>query len=354
MKDKRILVRRLLVLIVLLVVTCSGYAAESHPKNIILIIGDGMGIGAITAARCADPGESGTLTLDAMPVTGFAKTHPEKVLVTDSAAAGTALATGHKTENGRIAVDANGKDLRTILELANDLEKSTAVITTDSLTGATPAAFCAHVPSRDMQDAIAEQLIASKITVAMGSGRELLVPRLTAQAKQNGFDLALDAKAMEASHGQRLLGLFSFDTDGPTLAAMLEKTTSVLSADPDGFFMMAESCLPDKGGHGNNLAIVLKGVADLEDALRSALAFAAKSNDTLVVVTADHDTGGLAVLDRNGDTPLLTPGWVGGGHTGNMVAVYASGPGAERFSGTHDNTDIPKIFAALWGKTLGQ
>lgn len=354
MKDKAMLVRRLLVLIVLLAVACSGFAAESLPKNVILIIGDGMGVGAITAARCAGPGENGALTLDTMPVTGLVKTHPEKVLVTDSAAAGTALATGHKTENGRIAVDAEGKSLPTILELAVDLGKSTAVITTDGVASATPAVFYAHVPSRGMTDVIAEQLVASKITVAMGSGRGLFLPRLAAQIAQNGFDVALDANTMEASQGKRLLGLFSFDASGPTLAAMLNKAVSVLSADPDGFFMMAESCLPDKGGHSNNLQTVLKGVADLEAALRSALEFAKKDGQTLVLVTSDHDTGGLAVLDRGEKDPLLTPGWVGTGHTGNMVPIYAFGPGAERFCGTHDNTEIPKIVAALWGRTLGQ
>jgi alkaline phosphatase len=95
-------------------------------------------------------------------------------------------------------------------------------------------------------------------------------------------------------------------------------------------------------------------VDDLENALRSALAFARRDRHTLVVVTADHETGGLAVLDRNGENPGGRPAWTGTGHTGNMVAVYAFGPGAERFTGTHDNTDLPKLFAAFWGRTLGK
>lgn len=342
----------------MLIVAVSAYGVEARPKNVILIIGDGMGIGAITAARCAGPGEDGKLILDTMPVTGLLKTHSTE-LVTDSAASATALATGCKTENARIAVDLKGKSLPTILELARALGKSTGVVTNDGVTGATPASFYAHSDSRYKEEEIAAQLVVSSIAVAMGSGKEHFTSRgdgrdLSAEAKRGGFDVIYDAKAMQASQSKRLLGLFSFGESGPTVEAMLNKAVSVLSKNPKGFFLIAESCWPDHRGHANDAAGVVQGVKDLDDALRSAMNFARKDGNTLVVVTSDHDTGGMAVRNRNADNPGFTAAWTGGSHTGNMVALYAFGPGAGKFAGTHDNTEVAKILAGLWGKKLGE
>ena len=357
--------RGLALLAALLVATASACFGEQKPPNIIFIIGDGMGIGAITAARCMGPGEYGGLTLDTMPVTGFVKTHSENALVTDSAASGTALATGHKTQNGRLSTDAQGRRLLTIAELASETGKSTGIITTDLLTGATPAAFFSHCDSRAEQESIALQLPATPVTVAMGGGKEYFLPAVegrggrkdaedvVAMAKSKGFEVCFDSASLAAVKPRRLLGLFTFDAAGPTLEAMLASTLAVVSANPRGFFIMAESCLPDKGGHANNLDTSFRGVSALDDALRCALVFAKKDGNTLVVVTADHETGGLAVQSQDDKNPKLKPGWLSGDHTGNMVPVYAFGPGAEFFSGTHDNTELPKIMAGLWGKKLG-
>ncbi len=359
--------KRILTLALLIFLSVSACNAGPELKNVIFIIGDGMGIGAITAARCAITGENGQLVLDTMPVTGLVKTHSETKVVTDSAASGTALAAGRKTLNGSISVDSKGRSLPTILELANSMGKSTGVITTDVITGATPAVFYAHIDSRSKLDDIALQLVASKVTVAMGTGRQFFIPKtdsdsngrsdgkdVTALAKQNGFEVLYDAKTMEASKSKRLLGLFTFDETGPTLESMLQKTISVLSQNKKGFFVMAESCLPDRGGHKNDAPTLVKGVADLDSALRYALEFAKKDKHTLIIVTADHETGGLAVLERDDKNPQFKPGWLHGGHTGNMVAVYAFGPGSEKFSGTIDNTEIPKIISSLWGRSLGK
>ena len=353
---------RRLTLALLLLFSVVAIEARPRARNIIFIIGDGMGIGAVTAARCAGPGANGQLVLDTMPVTGLVKTHPADKLVTDSAASGTALATGCKTDNGCISIDPGGRVLPTILELAGKLGKSSGVITTDTVTSATPAVFYAHVDSRAREEDIALQLVESRVAVAMGSGRRYFAAgpdgrkdRLDVQARArgNGFDVLFDAPELAASRGKRLLCLFSFDDTGPRLEAMLEKTLGTLAQNRRGFFVMAESCLPDKGGHKNDIAMSLRGVNELENALRCALRFAARDRRTLVVVTADHDTGGLAVQNGDERNPRFTPIWVDGHHTGNMVAIYAYGPGAEKFSGTHDNTDIPKIFASLWSRTLG-
>lgn len=366
MKSSTTVTMRFLAICVLVLVAASACGAAQNPKNIILIIGDGMGIGDITGARCAGPGADGKLVLDTMPVIGLVKTHPENKLVTDSAASGTALATGHKTENGRISVGSDGKSFLTIAELAIEMGKSAGVVTTDAITGATPAVFYSHIDQRGKQDDIAVQLVASKLSVAMGSGKQFFAPEvngesgrkdgqdLLAKAKLDGFDVVLDAAAMESARANRLLGLFTFDSSGPALDAMTRKAVSILSTNQNGFFLMAESCLPDKGGHKNDVAVVMKGVADLDTALRSALDFAARNNDTLVLVTADHETGGLGVLDGKDQEFGFAPAWSAKGHTGNMVPVYAYGPGAEKFSGTLDNTHIPQIMAELWGKKLSE
>ncbi len=334
--------------------------AAARPRNVILIIGDGMGVGAVSAARQA---AAGGLLLDSMPVTGLVTTRSHDRLVTDSAAAGTALATGCKTDNGFIAVDPAGRVLPTILELALSLGKSGGVVTTDHVTSATPAAFYAHLDNRGRQEEIAVLLAGSKLTVAMGSGRRYFgVPGsgrlrgdgrdVAAEAARNGFEVVLDAAAMEASRAPRLLGLFLLDGSGPSLAAMLARGAALLSRNPRGFFLMAESCLIDKGGHENDIERSLRGMRDLEEALRVALDFSRKDGRTLVLVTADHETGGLAVLDPGAAHPRFTPGWLTPEHTGNMVPLWARGPGAEKFSGTLDNTEIPRLIASLWGKRL--
>jgi alkaline phosphatase len=224
--------------------------------------------------------------------------------------------------------------------------KATGVITTDLITGATPASFYAHVDSRTKAAEIGAQLVASKVTVAMGGGGR----NLAATARANGFQVVTDARGMTAASGSRLLGLYGGSL--PSLRQMMDKSLTTLAMDPQGFFLIAESSEPDGGGHQNNLALVRKGVTALDNALQSALTFARRDGETLVVVTSDHETGGLSVQDRAGDAPR--PTWTTTGHTGNMVAIYAFGPGAEKFTGTHDNTELPKLFAAFWGRTLGK
>lgn len=357
------LLRRSAILVTLVILAASCSFASQTPKNIILIIGDGMGIGAITAARCAGPGPDGRLVVDSMPITGFLLTHSANALVTDSAAAATALATGVKTNNGMISMTPGGVRLRTILEVARDLGKSTGVVTTDDIVSATPAAFYAHARSRSQGDEIAAQVVSSRINVAFGRDGGNFVPKtetdgkradgrnLLAEAKKRGYDIVGNAEEMNESKSDRIIGLFA-ESSIPSLADMTAKAIAVLSRNSHGFFLMIEQSWPDKGGHSNNCDQVVKGVLELDVALRKALGFAKSDDQTLVVVTADHETGGLAVHNPKDKTSFFTPQWTCGSHTGNMVALYAFGPGSERFSGTHDNTDIPRIFAELWGAKL--
>jgi alkaline phosphatase len=359
---------QLLFVLITSFLVCVQCAADSPPKNVILLAGDGMGIGHITAARIAGPGRDGRLAIDSMPVTGVVLTHSANALVTDSAAAGTALATGHKTNNGTISQTPEGKPLVSLLKLAQTLGKAGGIISTKFITDATPAVFVSNAAKRSQRETIAKQTIESGAQVILGGGREDFLPRkdggarsdevnLLDEAKRLGYQVVQSREEMASANGGRILGLFaeSSMTDGdsePTLAEMTAKAISVLARNPKGFFLMSEGAKIDSEAHANNAEGVVREVLDFDKAVQTALEFAKKDKQTLVVVTADHDTGGLSVLEPSNDNQPFKAGWTTGGHTGNMVLVYAYGPGAVRFTGTHDNTEIPNIIANLWGKKL--
>lgn len=364
----RIARQRLALTVLALVVLASSCLAANAPRNIIFLLGDGMGVGPIAAARCAGPGRDGRLAMDTMPYTGLAITFSANALVTDSAAAGTALATGVKTNNKTISIDPHGRRLKTILELAKSMGKSTGIVSTKFITDATPAVFVAHADSRYSNDDIAVQIVNSGVDVVLGGGKQYFEPKadggarkddknLLNDAKKMGYDVFDNAEAMGRSSSTKLIGLFApnimtSERPEPTIAEMAIKAISTLSRNAKGFFVMCEGGKIDTMGHANNADGSVKETLMFDDVVRAALDFAKKDGHTLVVVTADHDTGGLVVREPDKDHPKFNPGWVYGGHDENMVPIYAYGPGAEDFTGTHDNTEIPRMMAGLWGQHL--
>lgn len=360
--------RRFAAVVVVFLMLASPCLAAETVNSVILLIGDGMGVGPISAARCEGPGRAGKLSVDTMPVTGFALTYSADALVTDSAAAGTALATGVKTNNGTISQTPDGKRLTTILEVAKDMGKSTGVISTKFITDATPAVFVAHADTRAKNEEIAAQMIASGVNVILGGGERYFEPKsaggartdeknLEDEAKKGGYDVFTTADDMNKSKSAKIIGLFASDTMSsnrpePTVAEMTAKAISVLSQNAKGFFLMSEGGKIDTEAHLNNTSGVVKEMLMFDDAVRAALEFAKKDTHTLVIVTADHDTGGMAVENPDANNPKYTVGWVTMGHTANMVPIYAFGPGSERFSGTHDDIEIPRAIADLWGQKL--
>jgi len=288
-------------------------------KNVILLIGDGMGFPQLTLARIEKAGEnlaeynSAKLSMDGMDQTGYVSTSSSNSFVTDSAPAATAMATGHKTNNGVISQDAtaiqgkrDGKNLTTILEMAQKAGLSTGVITTTRITHATPAAFYAHVDNRDNESEIADQLLMSNVNVILGGGLQYFIgkndsdPTGKAGKRSDERDLIVDFKSkdytfvyngsafreVDANDTKKLLGLFesshmqyelerqSTKEMDPSLAEMTKKAIEIVSANPKGFFLMVEGGRIDHAGHERNLSNTIEDTFGLYDAVKVALDFA--------------------------------------------------------------------------------
>ncbi|MHC4194395.1 MAG: alkaline phosphatase [Planctomycetota bacterium] len=336
----------------------------SSVKNIIFCIGDGMGFGQVCLARMKGAGIDGKLYMERLPVVGLIKTHSSNRLVTDSAAAGTALATGFKTNNGMVGVSPEGKRYLTILEAAKDTGMATGLVVTSTIYHATPASFGAHVKSRKNKAKIAEGLLESKINVMFGGGRGHFLPKsdpnskrederdLISEAKKAGYSYVQSAKELKSAYGPFLLGLFQVKglttkAPEPSLAELTEKAIEILSKKQKGFFLMVEGSQIDWACHAKNADNAVRQTLRFDEAVKSAVDFALKDKQTIVVVTADHETGGLIVKGKDLQCKELEVYWTGKGHSGLPVAVYAFGPGAEIFGGVYDNTEVPKKIAGL-------
>lgn len=330
-------------------------------KNVILIIGDGTGIAQITTGQYALVGPGGLLHMQRMPVTGFVKTYSEDNLITDSAAGATALSCGLKTYNGAIGVDMNVTPCKTILELAAEKGLSTGLISTSSITHATPASFASHVERRNMQDKIAAQFLDSDVDVFLGGGVRFFDAEtrrdsqdLIGKFREKGYQILMNESDLEKADSDLLLGLFAHNgmerTDGePSSAEMTEKALNVLSKNDEGFFMMLEGSQVDWAGHENDVDYLINEVRDFDEAVKSVLDFAEDDGETLVVMTADHETGGMILLTQQEDGSKLEIKWTTDYHTGTPVPLMAYGPRAEEFMGWRDNTFVAKKLAELLG-----
>jgi len=329
-----------------------------QPKNIILLIGDGMGTSQIYAGYTA---KKGLMNITGMPVSGFSVTYSADNYITDSGAGGTALSSGVKTNNGSIGVDANGQPVETILEMAEKRGLSTGLVSTSSITHATPASFIAHTADRSKYADIALFFLKTDIDLFIGGGYNNFSRRadslnLIDSLKARGYFIARDLKDVNAKSTTRLAALLA-DEHMPEMSKgrgdMLPDATkmaiSMLDKNDKGFFIMIEGSQIDWGGHANNAPYVIDEVVDFDNAVGKALEFAAKDGETLVIVTADHETGGFAVTGgsiANGDAKGA---FASKDHTATMVPVFAFGPGSERFAGVQDNTDIFKKCVELLG-----
>jgi alkaline phosphatase len=373
-------------------------------KNVIFINGDGMGAAAREAARLNQAGLDGQLAMDKLAASGQLTTSPHdpKAVITDSAAAATAWATGEKTYNGAISVDVDGNPLATLGQQAKAAGKATGLVTTAQVTDASPAAFFANTADRAKQDEIARQYLeVSKPDVILGGGEDWWLPKgtpgafkdkpaedtaegsvgtkgnLINKAKKAGYSYVSSAKQLGKAKDGKILGLFSNeemfqqraegqgDVYSPVvdLPTMTTKALSSLDNNKKGFFLMVEEEGVDEFAHNNNGTRVLQSMQQLEKTVAVARAYVATHPDTLLVVTGDHETGGLAVeeadtADESGDGISAEDGpftirdsdksfyidWTTSGHSSVNVPVTASGPLSDRFTGEHPNTYVHDVL----------
>lgn len=347
----------------LAIMLLAGHAA-AQVRSVILMIGDGMGPKQVEAASILIHDKPGRLAMQQFPVKGSLTTKSANAEVTDSAAAGTALATGHKTNNGMISVSPDGKALKTILEACRDAGKATGLIATSTITHATPASFAAHVPNRGEEAEIAVQMLETRPNLMFGGGLGLFLSRavkgsarkderdLLAEAREAGYSVVNDEEEMAGASGEYVLGLFglsSLETGkvGPQIGAMTAKALELLGSAENGFFLMVEGSQIDWGCHGNEQDYYLREIKAFDAAVKTAFEFAEAAGDVLVVVTADHETGGMAARGKRRRS--LSIHWGGGGHTSTDVPLFAYGPGSKPFAGPHDNTEVPKLIAQAIG-----
>ncbi|MCP4755458.1 MAG: alkaline phosphatase [Proteobacteria bacterium] len=332
---------------------------DKKVKNVVFMIGDGMGINHIFITRKYAVGMDKKLHLERMPYTGIVTTYPVGEVMTDSAAAGTALASGMKTTNGTIGQLPDGTKIKTIMEVAEDRGMATGLIATKEITDATPAAYAAHNASRSNQAEIAVDILDNNIDLILGGGRKYWLPEelggkrednrnLIQEAKDKGY-VYLETKAdFEKVERTPVLGLFregwlETNEEEPSLREMTKRALQLLNKDKDGFFIMVEASQIDTQSHAHDEEGFMDRVLKFDMAVKEAIEFAKKDGHTLVVVTSDHETGGLMPLmgGLQWSAPIISL------HSASPVAVFAYGPGAENFTGVFENTDLPKIVAQL-------
>lgn len=335
---------------------------QPRPKNVILMIGDGMGLGQITAGLYSNDAH---LNLEQFPVVGFHKTYSASDLITDSAAGATAFACGIKTYNNAIGLTADTLPCYTILEEAEDRGLATGMVVTSQITNATPAAFVAHQSLRVMNENIAADMIDTGIDLFIGGGLSYFIERafdkrdLRKELGEKGYlvyDYTQGSIGRVKMDLQKNFGFFTAENQpaGVNIGRNYLPHASQVAAEflakknDKGFFLMIEGSQIDWAGHSNDPQWLIKEMLDFDRAIGLMLDFARKRGDTLVIVTADHETGGVAI-DQKSKLNRLRIDFTTNHHTAAMVPVFAFGPGAPAFSGIYENTQIYHKMKEAWG-----
>lgn len=317
--------------------------AMGKVKNIILLIGDGMGLAQIHSGLTANRGQ---LNLGRFLNIGFSKTASSDNYITDSAAGATAFATGNKTRNRAIGVDSNLVAVPSITRQVKASGRKAALISAGDITDATPACFYAHRPERSMMDEIATDYLKEPVDVLIGGGYSHFAKTKTADSlKARGFQVSNDWKELAGMKAPFVLlddkhVVSMLHGRGDFLKDSFQKALQSLQSNPKGFFMMAEGAQVDYGGHANIVPYVVTEMLDFDKLVGEALRFADSNGETLVIVTADHETGGLTLLDGNLKSGYVDGHFSTGDHTGIMVPVFAYGPHSLDFRGVYENTEI--------------
>ncbi len=333
-----------------------------RPKNIIVFIADGMGFSHLSLARARNYSANKS-AWDRFATVGWHRSHPVNGFITDSAASATALATGVDTTNGAIGVDVDGDAVTNLFELAEEQDYRTGVITDSYIWDATPAAFVTHSANRNNASDILKQLADSPLEVLFGElkdkgGNNVPDREGTVKMLEKKFTLLDDSlnngKKQVSTKGSAkpIAAVFHEDQiqnllSTPTLADMVEVALERLSSNEQPFLLLVESEEPDSASHKHDTMRLVKGMESIEFTLNFILDFAEKNTDTLIVFTADHETGGLVLSIKDGDNQEIQPLWTTLNHSGSVVPIMAFGPGSEYFSGIHTNQEIGQLLKKM-------
>jgi alkaline phosphatase len=358
-------ISKVIILIVLGTSMVSCYASRKSSmndkpeiKNVILMIGDGMGLPDVYAAMTV---ADRPLHIEMCNTVGLQKTFSADDYITDSGAAGTAIATGTKTKNGAIGMDSQGNRVKSILEIAEEHDLATGLVSTSSITHATPASFIAHQSNRGSYEDIAMDFLKTDIDVFIGGGYDQFAKRadkinLIDSLKVRGYEVDTSMNLVLKSTSEKLAGFtapnhnpFRLKGRGNMLPSSSAKAIEILSKNKKGFFLMIEGSQIDWAAHANFADTLIDETLDFDKAIGVALDFAKSDGHTLVVITADHETGGVTIVDGDTKTHRVKLNFSTKDHTAVMVPVYAYGPGAEKFTGIYDNTDIFKKILTSYG-----
>ena len=325
-------------------------------KNVILMIGDGMSLMHVYTAWAANRGK---LWLENAQATGLSKTWAVKKLVTDSGSGGTSLATGVKTVYHAVGVDPEGKPLTSLVDVAKELGKDAGMAVTCRLWDATPCDFCCHNIDRDKEEELVGDYPTSGVDFVFGGGAQKFTNRkdgrdIFKELQKKGYHVSRTLDDFFAYDKNSRIFAVPYDKDTPLpdergdlLARASMKGISLMNQNKNGFFMMIEGSQLDDYGHFNQLDMLMKETLDFDQTVGEVMKWAAKDGETLVVVTADHETGCLTLVNGNKDEGRVECCFSTKDHSGAMVPVYAFGPGAENFTGIFENTDVFKKIKKL-------
>lgn len=342
-----------------------GVCAQSNAcgvRNVVLIIGDGMGLAqhAYLTYALGEPA-----AIERFPVVGLQKTHSASHVITDSGAAATAIACGKKTYNSAIGISVDSLPCTTLLELSQEAGMRTGIVVTSSVVHATPAAFYAHQSLRGFHEQIAENLMRARIDYVVGGGLMYFTNRfsddrdLLEEMSKQGYTVSgYDRKSFKsfASRSEPKMAYFTAYSEPlpymqgrEDLSMIVSHALTTLDKHADkGFFLMVEGSQIDFAGHSQDANYLLSEMKDINGAIHAVMDFAKKRDDTLVIVTGDHECGGLVLRSSRLDKRVRVE-FTAKGHTAELVPVFAYGPCAHSFAGIYENSDIFHFITAACG-----
>ena len=316
---------------------------EAKPKNVILMIGDGNGLGQISSAMISNNGQ---LTVTQLRDIGLLKTSAYDDLVTDSAAGASAMATGNKTNNRAIGTGPVGERLTNLSEILSQNGFVNGIMSTDKITGATPSSFYAHQTERDNSKGILQDLLQSDVDFFVSAGAKDYSNIQKNFVKKDVTELNnfKDRVAIFLSEEQ----IQDPDLRGSLFPDHVKTVLQKLNEQDQPYFLMIEGAKIDSNGHANNIEGIVQEMLDFEKTIAEVLKATDKHQNTLVVITADHETSGFGILQGNLESGEIEGGFLTNDHTAIMVPVFSYGPQSEIFTGVYENTEIfSKILEAL-------